>query len=162
MATIGAPFGVRGCFRLKTRTEHPENALSYGPLTDASGKFYQFKLVRIEDVHTLVVSEANTPDRTAAEGLRGIKLFTDQQALPEINTDTDDDALYCGDLIGLEARDADGNIVGTVENVENYGASDILIIKTAEGLKQIAFILDSVLDINIEKEYLVIVKDHLI
>ena len=64
IATVGAPFGVRGLFRLKTFTELPEDVLSYGALTDEKGQKYSFKLIRIEDTRTLVVSSDAVPDRT--------------------------------------------------------------------------------------------------
>ncbi len=160
VATIGAPFGVRGYFRLKTTTEHPKDALSYGPLTDTKGIAYHFTLVRVENSHTLVVSEKSTSDRTKAEALRGTKLYINESALPKI---LQDDAFYVRDLIGMEVHDAEGNVIGTVATVENYGASDILVIKAKEGgLKQIAFIEDSVLDICRDHNIIVIEKNHLL
>jgi 16S rRNA processing protein RimM len=68
-------------------------------------------------------------DRNAAERLRGTKLYVDRGALP----DTDDGELYIEDMIGLKVVDEKGSIIGTLESVQNYGASDLLDIKPIDG-----------------------------
>jgi 16S rRNA processing protein RimM len=68
-------------------------------------------------------------DRSAAEALRGSLVEIDHSALPPL----DDGEYYHADLIGLAAVDADGNRVGTVAAVENYGAGDLLEIETENG-----------------------------
>ena len=64
-------------------------------------------------------------DRTAAEKLNGVELYVDRDKLPA----TDEDDFYQADLIGLEARLADGTTLGTVTAVPNYGASDLLEVR---------------------------------
>lgn len=159
IATIGAPFGVRGHFRLKTFTDLPEDALSYGPLTDEKGKTLEFKLIRVEDNRTLVVTSPAAPDRTAAEALRGIKLYAEKSAIPDVD---DKDTFYIHDLIGAEVYDEHGKIVGILFDIENYGAGDILVIKTEEGYQQIAFQKDSVPAIDLSLKKISILKDHLL
>lgn len=159
IATIGAPFGVRGCFRLKTHTEDPKNALNYGDLTDQKGKAYAFAFVRVENPNTLIVSSKEVLDRTAAESLRGIKLYVSKEKFP--TRDETDEGYYYHALLGLKVNDTEGHFIGTVESIENYGASDILVIKTDEGLKQIAFIEDAVPEVNLDKGYLVILSSNL-
>jgi 16S rRNA processing protein RimM len=68
-------------------------------------------------------------DRNAAERLRGTKLYVDRSALP----DTDNGELYIEDMIGLKVVDEKGSIIGTLESVQNYGASDLLDIKPIDG-----------------------------
>ena len=159
IATIGAPFGVRGHFRLKVTTERPEDALSYGALQDSHGKAYSFNLTRIENNTTLIVTEPSVKDRTMAEAMRGVKLYVNASSLPEIE---DDDTFYESDLIGLKVVDADGAVIGETTNVFNYGASDILEVKTSEGLKQIPLIEDAVIEIDLSKEIVVIHLQFLI
>lgn len=158
LATIGAPFGVRGHFRLKTLTENPEDSLSYGPLTDDKGTVFDITLVRVEDTRTLIVTSTRSPDRTAAENLRGTKLYGKRKELSH----EDDDTLYVQDLVGLEVKDQYGDSVGKVFGVENYGASDILVIKTDSGYLQIAFIEESVPTVDIEAGTIVVIKEHLL
>ena len=63
-------------------------------------------------------------DRNAAEALKGTELFVDRAALPQ----PDEDEFYHADLIGLEARDSEGRVLGKVSAIHNYGASDVIEI----------------------------------
>ncbi len=158
LATIGAPFGVRGHFRVKTFTENPENILSYAPLTDDKGHVFDLKLIRVEDIRTIIVSSPSVPDRTAAEKIRGIKIYGEVK-----DEDQKDDSLFfIHNLVGMHVMDTEGTPVGTIFDVENYGASDILIIKTDSGYLQIAFIEESVPTINQETKTVTVVKEHLL
>ena len=159
IATIGAPFGVRGLFRLKTFTELPEDVLSYGALTDEKGQKYSFKLIRIEDTRTLVVSSDAVPDRTAAEALRGIKLYAEKLAIPKIE---DEHTFYIHDLIGADVISTEGEHIGTLYDIENYGAGDILVIKTEDGYKQIAFQKDGVPEVDKNSKKIIVVKEFLL
>ena len=69
---------------------------------------------------------AGVSDRSAAEGLRGLLVEVDRSALPPL----DEGEYYHADLIGLSCVDRDGNAVGTVVAVENYGAGDLLEVQT--------------------------------
>lgn len=68
-------------------------------------------------------------DRNGAERLRGTKLYIDRESLP----DTDDGEIYIEDMIGLKVIDDAGRDIGLLESVQNYGASDLLDIKPAQG-----------------------------
>jgi len=68
-------------------------------------------------------------DRAAAEGLRGSLVEVDRSALPPLQ----EGEYYHADLIGLPAVDREGNVLGTVVAIENYGAGDLLEIEVADG-----------------------------
>lgn len=86
-------------------------------------------------------------DRNAAELLRGTPLYLDRQALPEI----DDGEFYIEDLKGLRVVDAHGHDIGTIINVENFGAGDLLDIKPPSGQSfYISFTDDTIVDINMD------------
>jgi 16S rRNA processing protein RimM len=68
-------------------------------------------------------------DRTAAEKLRGQKLYLDRSVLPDL----DDDEFYHSDLIGLTARFADGTVVGRVTALYDFGAGDVMELHGLEG-----------------------------
>ena len=72
---------------------------------------------------------AEIADRTAAEALRGQLLTVPRSALPPL----EEGEYYYADLIGLECRSADGELLGTVVAVENFGAGDILEIEKPGG-----------------------------
>ena len=58
-----------------------------------------------------------------------MKLYIDRAELPEV----EDDEYYITDLIGMKVVDVDGNLVGRVLNVDNFGAGDLLDIQPESG-----------------------------
>jgi 16S rRNA processing protein RimM len=72
---------------------------------------------------------AEIADRTAAEALRGQLVTVPRSALPPL----EEGEYYHADLIGLACESADGEPLGTVAAVENFGAGDILDIQKADG-----------------------------
>ena len=163
LATVGAPFGVRGAFRLKTLTEDPLDALSYGDLQDAHGTHHAFHVVRVENAHTLIVTSPSIKDRTMAEEWRGTKFYIEKDKLPSLGNPEDDDTFYIQDLEGMRVISAhDGTELGYVLHVINHGASDILIVKTQSGEAQIAFIQDAIHTVDADKGMIIVEPDHLI
>ena len=80
-------------------------------------------------------------DRNSAELLRGIELFINRDELPELK----DGEYYQADLIGMRVV-RDGITIGRVDNIQNYGAGDIIELDNGE---MIAF--DSV-DVDVKNE----------
>ena len=60
-----------------------------------------------------------------AEGLRGWRIWVPRENVPVGN----DEYLWC-DLIGCSVVDAERGHLGTVVRLEEYGAQDILIVRT--------------------------------
>jgi 16S rRNA processing protein RimM len=100
--------------------------VDYGPLTtDKPGLVIEIETARAT-TNVLVARLKGVTDRNAAEKLNGVELFVDRDKLPP---PADDDDFYHADLIGLEARLADGTVLGTVTAVPNYGASDLIEVR---------------------------------
>ncbi len=72
---------------------------------------------------------AEITDRTAAEALRGTELTVPRSALPPLG----EGEYYHADLIGLAAQTPDGEPLGTIVLVENFGAGDVLEIERPTG-----------------------------
>lgn len=64
-----------------------------------------------------------------ADALKGTKIYCDRSDFAEIKNDD----MYYDDLVGRTCIDEDGNVVGEVINVQNYGAGDLLDIKPENG-----------------------------
>ncbi len=127
VARIGAAHGIRGEVRVKTFTAEPASIADYGDLTADNGRVFVIEGARAAggaDPSMLVVRFKGVTDRNAAETLNGTELSVDRANLPE----PDADEFYASDLVGLDARDLDGNPLGRVKAVVNYGAGDILEI----------------------------------
>ena len=124
VATIGAAHGLKGEVRVKSYTGDPLALASYKPLFDSDGRTYRIAAIRPSK--TVVIVKFKTVNtRDDAETLSGRDLFVDRSALPET---TGEEEFYHADLIGLDARTANGISIGTIRAVHNFGAGDMLEI----------------------------------
>lgn len=127
LGVVQGPRGLAGEVRIKTFTERPEDIASYGPLTDEAGD-RRFDIVSVTPAKDGVFARlAGIEDRTAAEALKGLRLYVDRAALPEPEAES----WYHCDLIGLAAVAPDGIPLGKVKAVENFGAGDLLEVDFA-------------------------------
>ena len=127
---FGAPHGVRGQIRLKSFTGVPEAIAGYGALGDAAGsRRFVVTALRLLKGDMFVATLEGVDQREAAVALNGVELFVPRAALPV----ADAEEFYHADLIGLRAEAVDGALLGTVRNVLNFGAGDILEIAPAAG-----------------------------
>ena len=123
---IGAAHGIKGEVRILSFTTEPLALKDYGPLsTSRPGLVIEIEKARAT-TNVLVARLRGITDRTAAEKLNGVELFIDRDRLPATE---DEDDFYHADLIGLEARLADGSVLGTVTAIPNYGASDLIEVR---------------------------------
>ncbi len=131
VGAFAGSFGVSGEVRLKSFCAEPEAIASYGPLwTEDGAHKFTVKLTRpVAGGLGARISGVTTKEQ--ADALKGVSLFADRTALPNLP----DDEFYHADLIGLEARDTGGVLLGQVSAVHNHGAGDLLEI-TGQGRKQ--------------------------
>ena len=129
VGVIGGVHGVKGIVKVKPFTADPADVAAYGPLTDPAGKrVFALRLLSMHKGQWLARIDG-IDDRTAAEALRGTELYADRGRLPEPEADE----FYHADLIGLAAVGTDGQQVGTVRAVHDFGAGDIVEIACAGG-----------------------------
>ena len=129
IAQIGGAHGLRGEVRLKSFTADPLAVKDYGPLeTEDGSATFVIETVRPVKSH-FVARLRGIPDRTAAERLAQIKLYVPRDRLPAPAADE----FYHADLIGLCAVTADGNEIGTVVAVHDFGAGDVIELRPKTG-----------------------------
>ncbi|ULL01443.1 ribosome maturation factor RimM [Bradyrhizobium sp. I71] len=129
VARIGAAHGVRGAVKLWTFTEDPFAVRRYGPLLSRDGK-RQFEVATAREAKDhLVATFKGVTTRDEAERLNGIELYVPRDKLPA----TDADEYYHTDLIGLAAVTTDGEPLGRVVAIQNFGAGDIIEIAPPKG-----------------------------
>ena len=131
LAAIAGAHGVTGEVRLKL----------FGEGVDALGRYASFndgaltlKKVRSDSKGGAIARFAEIADRTAAERLRGTVLTVPRSAMPAL----EDGEYYHSDLIGLAAVSPEGDALGTIVAVENYGAGDVLEIQGLDGRRAMA------------------------
>jgi 16S rRNA processing protein RimM len=130
VAVVGGAFGVRGEVRITTYTEDPMAIVGYRDLVRQDGSPALTVLSARPSKAGVVarVKEIATPEQ--ADALRGLKLFVAREALPPPE---DEDEFYMADLIGLAVESPDGETMGKVKDVHNFGAGDLLEIAPAAG-----------------------------
>lgn len=130
VGAITGAFGVAGEVRLKSFCADPTAIADYGPLYTEDGcRSFVVKLTR-PVAGGLGARVTGIKTKEEADALRGTELFVDRTRLPSLP----DDEFYHSDLIGLQAVDTGGVMLGSVVAVHNHGAGDILEI-TGPGRK---------------------------
>ncbi len=127
LGVIGRPHGVRGLLRVHAYTAEPEGLFAYGPLCDDGGRWFSLRPqgAGICEVAEIVGGKrAPIADRTAAERLVNLRLYLPRERLPA----PAEDEFYLADLVGMEAVGPDGQVLGQVAAVHDYGAGASLEI----------------------------------
>jgi 16S rRNA processing protein RimM len=143
VARIGKPHGLRGEVTLRLHTDEPEERFATGAVlrTEAepgSGVPLQLTVATARDHQGVwLVSFDQVPDRTGAEGLRGVRLLCDVPDGDRAERDTadDEDAWYEDELVGLIAVDPAGERFGEVVGLTVGGAQDLLEISLDAGAR---------------------------
>lgn len=118
LAVVIGAHGVAGEVRLKVFADDLSAHRSF------NGGTLTLKATRVGSNGT-IARFAEIADRTAAEALRGTELTVARDALPALG----EGEYYHADLIGLPAMSTDGDALGTVVAIENFGAGDIVEVE---------------------------------
>jgi 16S rRNA processing protein RimM len=125
LGEISGAHGIRGELLVRSFAAAPEDIAAYGALEDESGKrTVTLSIVRVTP-KGVIARVDGVADRTAAEKLKGLKLYVERAKLPK----ADDDEFYHADLIGLSVEAPDGAGIGSILAVQNYGAGDLIEIR---------------------------------
>ena len=128
LCRVVRPHGLRGDVMIHAYHD-PKTLTHYGPLVTASGVVLAVQASRPQGKGWALHLEGITT-RDQAEALRGIELGVARTALPALEAD----AWYHTDLLGSVVVDADnGDVLGRVVAVQNYGAGDFFDIQTPTG-----------------------------
>ena len=126
---VAGGFGVKGEVKITAYTADPLALTAYGPLLRADGSHALTVLSARPTKDGLVGRVKEVATKEEADALRNLKLHVPRERFPE----ADEDEFYLADLIGVEARDPDGVVLGTVKAVQNFGADDMLEIAPSAG-----------------------------
>ena len=141
LAAVAGAHGVRGEVKLKLFGDSIDS-LARQPSLTVGGKPLLLKDVRAGN-KTAIARFEGVASREAAEALRGSLVEIDREALPPLT----DGEYYHADLIGLPCVDGDGNAVGKVATIEDFGAGELLDIEKPDGKRSLIPYRDGIADL---------------
>lgn len=119
LAAVTGAHGVAGEVRLKLLGEGIDALRQHASFNDGS---LTLKKLRSDNKGGAIARFAEVQGRTAAEKLRGTVLSVPREDLPALA----EDEYYHADLIGLPVITDTGKPLGTLTEVHNFGATDII------------------------------------
>ena len=118
LAVITGAHGVTGEVRLKLFT------------ADLSGyRSFNGGTLTLKSLRNGIARFAEVPDRNAAERLRGTELTVPRSALPPLG----EGEYYHVDLLGLACVSSEGEPLGRVVAIDDFGAGDVIEIERPDG-----------------------------
>jgi 16S rRNA processing protein RimM len=125
--------GLRGELAVDVHTDSPEERFAPGVVLRGRRTGVPDRPLTVESARPhsgrLLVRFVEAPDRTAAEGLRGIRLLVDAA---DLAPPQDPDEFHVHQLEGLRAELADGTVVGTVHEVVHGPGAELLVVRRSD------------------------------
>lgn len=141
---VATPHGVHGTLRVKPTGSGRHLREGLEPLVGGSRR--RILKVRATPKGFLVDIEG-VSDRAGAAEMRGAEIVLDRTELDV----PDEDEFYVGDLVGLEAYDAEtGEMVGTVMHIFPTPAHDVLVVWHEDEEFYVPFTLEHVPEVDPE------------
>lgn len=140
-AIIGA-HGIGGEVRLKLFAESVESLKHYEAI-QVGDRQLTLKSVKAGG-GAAIARFAEISDRNAAEALRGSLVTVDRSVLPPL----EEGEYYHADILGLPCESAEGEPLGIVVAIEDFGAGDILEIEKPDGKRTMVPFRDGIADLH--------------
>ena len=156
---IADAWGVKGWFKVLSHSANPEALFSsqhwFLLPTERGAKTFDgtarlaIKQAK-EHSDTVVATAHGIDDRTAAEALRGARIFVSRAHFPAAKTDE----YYWVDLIGLDVVNRQDEPMGTVKELLSTGPQTVLVLEYAQDGKaaerMIPFVSQYVDDVDLK------------
>lgn len=146
MGYIKGVFGIKGWLKIAADTEYPDSLLDYPEwLLSKNGKTLNVvleagKLVGDE----LQVKFEGIDDRDQAFALRGYTVEIPRDKFSPAG----EDEYYWTDLVGMTVVNKEGITLGTVKNLMETGANDVLVIQGTDKQILIPFVSNYIETVN--------------
>lgn len=149
MGRVAAAHGIQGWVKVQPFTEYLDSLLDYRTwwIGHEHGPWREVEVKQCE-VHnkTLAAQLPDCPDRNAAEKLKGLLVAVPRSSLPR----QDADEYYWSDLIGLAVVNEAGVSFGTVANLLETGANDVLRVQGDSGEILIPFVASAIKQVDLK------------
>ena len=134
---IADAWGVKGWFKVLPHSASPEALFSSKrwyllPSERGAKTFSGTALLRVREAKehsdTIVASAHDVDDRSAAEALKGARIFIARSSFPTASADE----YYWVDLIGLDVVNREGVALGKVDELLSTGPQTVLVLEYFE------------------------------
>jgi 16S rRNA processing protein RimM len=132
---VVGPHGLRGQLRVRLFGDGPGNLMSCSKVwlgdrrDDPNAKAYEVEFVGTGRANEARLGLAGIIDRDASQALRGLLVLASESALEPLA----DDEFYWHQLVGCEVETETGERVGTVREIWETGAHDVLVVRDEAG-----------------------------
>ena len=150
---ISGAHGVKGWVKVFSYTQPREQIIEYSPWTLDNGQTVQ---VEAGGAHgsTVIAKLQGTDDRDAALRLMRKKIRVPEASLPELG----DGEYYWFQLIGMRVVSVSGDTLGTLSEMIETGANDVMLVKLDDTERLIPFVQGAVVT-NIDLQERLITVD---
>jgi 16S rRNA processing protein RimM len=156
---VGA-WGVKGWFKVQPFADDPQALFSskrwYLRAPEGPGVAEQPPLLRVtqsrEHGGVVVATAQDVPDRSAAEALRGARVFVARSSFPTAAADE----FYWVDLIGCAVVNREGVALGSVADLMDTGTHSVLQVRAGEQERLIPFVAAYVDTVDLEARRIVV------
>jgi 16S rRNA processing protein RimM len=149
MGRIAAAQGIRGWVKVLPYTAYLDSLLDYRSwwIGQEHGPWREVEVQQCE-VHnkTLAAQLPDCPDRNAAEKLKGLLVAVPRSRLPQQS----EDEYYWVDLIGLAVVNEQGMKLGTVADLLETGANQVLSVKGDDGEILMPFVGTAIKQVDLQ------------
>lgn len=124
VATISEPHGIKGDVKITSLTSPIDNLLSYDKLYDINGVEFSIK-PRFIHKNKIIARINEIDSRNECEKLLNTKLYISREDFAQVA----EDEFYYQDLLGCNVVGENNEIIGVVNQVDNFGSGDLIEVK---------------------------------
>lgn len=147
------PQGIRGELKIKPQVD--EQNFKEIKSVQIDGKTYTIKSVSVREGYAFVMFN-EIKNRNEAEEMRDKDVCVLKEELLPLK----EDQFYVDDLIGCVIKTEEGEKLGKVFDVQNYGASDILTIRDGSEEILCPFLSKVFVSVDVENKTIIVNKKH--
>ena len=137
---VAGVFGVKGWLKIRSETQPITNILNYSPWFLKKNDGWQRFDVQAGQKHSkgLIAQLVDCIDRDQAAILVGCDIAIERSQLPEPG----EGEYYWSDLIGLSVQNLQNQPLGTIEDMMQTGANDVMVIRQDGKETLIPFVME--------------------
>lgn len=145
--------GIKGEVRVFSNTDPRKNIVGYSPWqVEIDGQLETVEVSGRLQGKNVIASISGVDDRNQATALTGSKIYILSEQLPPLERDE----YYWSDLIGMEVKSMQAEVLGTVDSMMETGASDVMVVK-GDRERLIPFVMkDIVQEIDLVKKQMIV------